>query len=201
MNFSNLYELSAHSRNVGLCAVFISQQLGLDSTLSQDAYLVGIFHDLGKNYVDQTILNKPAKLNPSEYEHIKLHVDYSHAVAIENQLKPHIVEAIWEHHENFDGTGYPRGLKGDRISILGRIVRLSDFFVSLFENRVYRRAFSYQDVISIIQDNKAFFDPQVLNVFSELFCNLQWLEFVSSLTGDKEYRQNNQIDLSAIVNI
>lgn len=184
MNISDFQGLQYHCRNVGLCAYQLSNKLGLDYDTCLNAYITGLIHDLGKSVVNQAILNKPTKLSDQEFEMIKLHVEHSVSIAIENYHSQEIVQAVAEHHENFDGTGYPNQLKELQISLLGRILRLSDFFISLFENRVYRKAFSCNDALKIIYENAKLFDPKVLNTFSSLFEDQDWLEFLRRLSGE-----------------
>ncbi|MCL2500568.1 MAG: response regulator [Defluviitaleaceae bacterium] len=140
-------------------------------------------HDLGKIAVTDTILNKPGKLTPEEFDVIK-----THTIEGENIINDIINESGDEeflrcallcagnHHERWDGTGYPRGLKGEEIPLHGRIMALADVYDALVSERPYKPAFSHERAVVIIKENDGtHFDPNIVEVFLEIsgdFANL-----------------------------
>jgi len=134
-------------------------------------------HDIGKVGIPDHILLKPGKLTPEEFEVIKKHVDYG-VIALQNEvvgdaLVPSFVKTaidiIGGHHEKYDGTGYPKGLKGEQISLPGRLMAVIDVFDALISKRVYKEAFSYDTSVAIIREGAGtHFDPDVAFAFLEI---------------------------------
>ena len=130
-------------------------------------------HDLGKIAVSDLLLNKPDKLTADEYEIIK-----THALAGEKIIDDIIDEAGYEdlmhnakllagsHHERWDGTGYPRGLKGEEIPLQGRIMAIADVYDALVSERPYKKAYTHERAVEIIKENSGtHFDPAIVEVF------------------------------------
>jgi putative two-component system response regulator len=133
-------------------------------------YHASPMHDVGKIVIPPAILNKHGALTEEEFELIKTHPRKAHQFlkgASRKILKAaHII--AYEHHEKWDGSGYPRGLKGEEINIFGRIVALADVFDALTHDRVYKKAWSFDDAAAyIIERSAKQFDPQVVAVFEE----------------------------------
>ena len=144
----------------------IAIRMGLHDDLIKDVYIAALNHDNGKSYMLSDVLNKPGKLSEEEYELIKYHVIYSTIAAIENDYSKNAIKFILYHHENYDGTGYPCGLKEDRIPIGARIIRVADFFDALTNERIYRtEAFSVSEAIEIMRANRQLLDPDVFKTF------------------------------------
>jgi len=133
-------------------------------------YHASPMHDVGKIAIPTSILNKAERLSPQEFEIIKTHPQKAHQFlkgASRKILKAaHII--AYEHHEKWDGSGYPRGLKGEEINILGRIVALADVLDALTHDRVYKKAWSFDEAVSyIIERSATQFDPQIVTIFQE----------------------------------
>ncbi|MCL4783641.1 MAG: CHASE2 domain-containing protein [Bryobacterales bacterium] len=132
-------------------------------------------HDMGKVGVTDAILRKPGKLSPAEFEEIKKHVAFGRKVLLDAKShSTHLDDAIWtvafhivsHHHERWDGSGYPEGLKGEEISIEGRIVALIDVYDALVSERIYKRALSHEEALDILRQSKGtHFDPVVVEAF------------------------------------
>ena len=133
-------------------------------------------HDLGKIVVSDLILNKPGKLLPSEFEEIKVHALEGEKIindiitkAGDDTFLHHAMELAGSHHERWDGGGYPRGLKGDEIPLVGRIMALADVYDALVSKRPYKNAFSHEEAMKIIAENKGTqFDPVLTDLFVEV---------------------------------
>jgi putative two-component system response regulator len=133
-------------------------------------YHAAPMHDVGKIVIPAAILNKPGALTEEEFELIQTHPTKAHIFlkgASRKILKAADIIA-YEHHEKWDGSGYPRGLKGEEINVFGRIVALADVFDALTHDRVYKKAWSFDEAAAYIIDRSAKqFDPQVVAVFQE----------------------------------
>jgi len=125
-----------------------------------------MLHDIGKLGISDTILLKPGKLTPEEYEAVKKHpVIGADIVSVAGFLKD-IVPFILGHHERYDGTGYPRGLKGEEIPLGARILAVVDVYEALTADRPYHKAISKEEAIKILRSGmNTQFDPKVVDVF------------------------------------
>ena len=149
------------------------------SSISDDYFrnvvLAAPLHDIGKIKIPDVILNKPAKLNDKEYDIIKKHAIYGANIvrktiySIENKDYADVAYNIAKyHHERWDGTGYPEGLKGEDIPLEARIMSLADVYDALISERVYKKAYSQEIAIKIIQEGSGSqFDPLLASLFVE----------------------------------
>jgi len=133
-------------------------------------------HDLGKIAVTDLILNKPERLTDDEFEVIKTHAEEGEKI-IDNIISESGDEAFLlnaklfagYHHERWDGTGYPRGLKGEEIPLQGRIMAIADVYDALVSERSYKKAFTHEKAVEIIMENKGKqFDPKIADLFFEV---------------------------------
>ena len=153
----------------------ISKQLAhLEGHLSahevEIIYLASPLHDIGKVLVDNSILHKPGNLTDEEFSEMKNHP--SHAVKILKKSERELIKTArtiaYEHHENWDGSGYPQGLKGENIHIYGRIVAIADVLDALTHKRVYKEAWSFNDAASyVIGLAGSKFDPRLIELFKD----------------------------------
>jgi uncharacterized domain HDIG len=154
-----------HRERVAELAAIIAEKLNLGVKTQNDIVLAAYLHDIGKLKLDPNILNKPGKLTPEEYNHIKTHVLHSADYAIEHGFNAKIVGYIRHHHENYDGSGYPNSLQGNDIPIGARIIRVADFYDALTNDRVYRKKFSREEAIKVMKESASFLDPIVFEIF------------------------------------
>lgn len=133
-------------------------------------YHASPMHDIGKIAIPKEILHKPDQLTPAEFEIMKTHAEKGGGFLKNSHRKLFKAAAIiaHEHHEKWDGSGYPRGLKGTDIHIYGRIVALADVFDALTHKRTYKESWSVDNTIAYIKDNSGtHFDPQLVETFIE----------------------------------
>ena len=127
-------------------------------------------HDIGKIAIPKEILHKPGRLTPKEFEIMQTHAQKGRDF-LKNSKRQLLTAAsiiAHEHHEKWDGTGYPRGLKGDEIHIFGRIVALADVFDALTHKRQYKNAWDVNEAVDYIKSLKGIqFDPQLVDIFIE----------------------------------
>ena len=133
-------------------------------------------HDLGKIFIPDEILNKPGRLNEQEFHYVYKHPENVKKVLDHHEFNENskAMQLLYdttllislEHHENFDGSGYPRHLKGEEISILGRIARVADVISALMGHRCYNREFnSFESITNYLVKNKgALFDPHIVDI-------------------------------------
>jgi len=149
----------------------------LSNDIIESLYKLAPLHDIGKVGIPDHILLKQGKLTPEEYEIMKTHPTLgSDALAAAESSLPapskflHIGREIaGGHHEKWDGSGYPKGLKGDDIPISARLMALADVYDALICKRVYKKAFSHEDAVAFIRDGRgAHFDPDVVDAFLEI---------------------------------
>ncbi|MGE4552696.1 MAG: HD-GYP domain-containing protein [Desulfovibrionaceae bacterium] len=131
----------SHCVNVAALSVVVGQFLGLERPSLMLLGLAGLFHDLGKTRIDKRILNKPGRLNADEFEEMKKHPGYSRDIlAGYGDMPPEVVRAAAEHHEKYNGLGYPDHLPHEGLSPLSRILSMADVFDALTSRRPYKDA-------------------------------------------------------------
>lgn len=161
-------ETANHTVRVGDMSYELALLAGLPTEEAELIRMASPMHDVGKIGIPDRILNKPGKLTEVEYTEIKRHSEIGYGILNKSErsvLKAAAVIA-YQHHEQWDGQGYPRGLKGEEIHIYGRIVALVDVFDALFSNRVYRPAFPLDKVLQIIKEGVGRqFDPRLSALF------------------------------------
>jgi response regulator RpfG family c-di-GMP phosphodiesterase len=161
-------ESGNHVKRVAKVSKVIALGMGFSE---QEATLIETaspLHDLGKIGISDVILNKKGKLTENEINKMRTHVDIGYDILKTSKHKAFKYAAIIakEHHEKWDGTGYPDKLKGDSINILGRITALSDVFDALMSHRCYKKSWSFEDAIELIKNEKGkHFDPDIVDVF------------------------------------
>jgi HD-GYP domain-containing protein (c-di-GMP phosphodiesterase class II) len=152
-----------HSDRVSHLARLIAIELELSPEEVDLISTAGLVHDLGKIGVPENILRKPSRLTDSEFAQIKLHPDIGRKIVQEIPLMFRAVPSVLHHHERWDGTGYPRGLKGDQIPLFARILAVADAFDAMSSPRCYKDPISIDFVLTEIERCKnTQFDPQVV---------------------------------------
>ncbi len=138
-----------HSVHVALVASRLAREMGL-KTEAKWVYEAGLLHDIGKLYISEELLVTRKVFSPQERQAMQLHVTYTQGI-LKGYNYPHqLIEACYQHHERLNGSGYPLGLKGDQISVGGRILAVADVFTALVTPRPYRNALSVKQAIEIM---------------------------------------------------
>jgi putative nucleotidyltransferase with HDIG domain len=156
-----------HIRRVQIYATGLARELGVrDEATIKAIEAAALLHDTGKLAVPEHILNKPGKLTPEEFEQMKLHVDVGADILSAIDFPYPVVPIVRCHHENWDGSGYPRGVTGADIPIGARILSVVDCYDALTSDRPYRRALSDDDAIAILRERRGtMYDPLVVDTF------------------------------------
>ncbi|HPU28603.1 MAG TPA: HD-GYP domain-containing protein, partial [Phycisphaerae bacterium] len=161
---------SGHSERVGFLSHLIGQRMGLSPEQLQDLEWGGLLHDVGKIGIREGILTKPSGLTAEEFDHIKEHVRMSYEIVAPIECMASVRDVVLYHHEVPDGTGYPKGLKGDEIPLLARIVHVADTFDALTTSRSYRKAFPLSKALAIMQSEKGTkLEAEIVDIFVEAF--------------------------------
>ncbi len=161
-------ETGAHIARVSKYSLLISQALGQDKAIQDLLYYTAPLHDIGKLGIPDSILLKPGKLSKEEFLIIKTHTTIGFNILKNSSSKYLKAGAIIAktHHESFDGTGYPNGLKGTDIPVFGRIVNIADVFDALTTKRPYKDAWLFDNTMDYIMDNKnSYFDSDLADLF------------------------------------
>jgi len=150
-------------KSIGVALKMTDDELNLLKLISE-------LHDIGKIAIDDSILNKPGKLNDKEWEVIKKHPEIGYRILSATPEYSEIAQDILSHHERYDGKGYPRGLKGDEIPVRAKIIAIADAFDAMISDRPYRKAMTSSEAIEEIKRNTGTqFDPTVAKIFIDLF--------------------------------
>ena len=143
-----------HSESVAAILVDMAREMTFDAEQVEKARIAGKLHDLGKIGIRDDILLKPAAPNKEEWEILKLHPSIGAEILSPIPSLADIIPAIASHHERIDGNGYPKGLKGDRIHLLARMIAVADTYDALTSDRPYRKGFSHEKAMTIIEEVK-----------------------------------------------
>lgn len=169
---------AGHSARVGAYSAGIARLMGLSEASCRLTYYAGLLHDYGKIGIRDDVLLKPAELTPEEYEYIKEHPIHTFRLLSKIRFPEDLADIPFvaaAHHERWDGTGYPHGLKGDEIPIGSRIVAVADAYDALTEERVYHEPWRPEKaLVELTMRSGTYFDPQVIEAFVEYFsCEIE----------------------------
>ena len=163
-------ETANHVRRVAEFTHFLALKTGMDDREATLLKQASFMHDVGKIGIPDALLNKPGALTKEEFDQVKSHTTIGHTLLKNSQreiLQKAAIVAL-QHHERWDGQGYPQGLSGGDIHIFGRITALADVFDALFNKRVYRDALPLAQVVEILKEEKGRqFDPELTDLFLE----------------------------------
>jgi putative nucleotidyltransferase with HDIG domain len=165
----------SHVRRVQAYAVALAEAMGITDEESIKAIkAAALLHDTGKLAVPEHILNKPGKLTPSEFDQMKLHVDVGADILSLVDFPYPVVPIVRGHHENWDGSGYPRGTSGEDIPIGARILSVVDCYDALTSDRPYRAALSDEAALDILRQRRGtMYDPRVVDAFIAIHRNVE----------------------------
>lgn len=159
-----------HEHRVGEIATAIATELGLPADRVEGIRVAGYLHDVGKIAVPAEILSKPKRLSPVEFELVKQHAQQSYEILKGVEFPWPVAEAAWQHHERLDGSGYPRGLKGEEIIFESRILAVADTVEAMASHRPYRPGLGIEAALAEIEENRGtLYDPSVVDACLQLF--------------------------------
>jgi len=151
-----------HSTNVAKYAVAIGRDMGMSPSQLEELHIASILHDVGKIGISERIISKPDRLNSEEFNIMKDHPAHGIRILEPIGFEPTIINAIYQHHERFDGKGYPQGLSGEQASLAARILNVADTIDAMVSERPYRGTISSNEVIlELERESGGQFDPNV----------------------------------------
>jgi len=164
-----------HSVRVSNISVQIGSAVGMSRLELNELKILGLMHDIGKIAVKEELLNKPSVLTPEEYENIKKHPEAGFRILSTSNDMADLADYVLAHHERWDGKGYPRGLKGEEIPYMSRIISIAEAYDAMTSKAPYRRPLSPRKAYLEIRKNSGSqFDP----VLSKLFLQEVWPDLV-----------------------
>jgi putative two-component system response regulator len=178
-------DTGAHVRRMGLFAEALARALGWDDHLQQQLRLAAPMHDVGKIAVPDSILLKPGRLSPGEFEEIKKHVEVGERILSGSDVPLLAIarEIARAHHERWDGSGYPDGLRGTEIPAPARLVAVLDVYDALTNDRVYRPAMDEEDALRLMRAERgAHFDPEFFDAFERILPELRDIRWQAAET-------------------
>lgn len=157
-----------HSNRVSKCCTAIAAAMGLPAEQINQTGVAGLLHDIGKIGVDESILNKQGLFTETDREEIEKHSESGWRILSNSDEYSYLADFILYHHEYYDGKGYPRGLKGDSIPLISKIITVGDAYDAMTSDRPYRTAITREEAIGELRQKAGTqFDPEVVEVFIE----------------------------------
>lgn len=170
-----------HLQRVRVYAIEVAKELGINGPELEALHAAALLHDIGKLAVPEHIISKPGRLTPEEFEKMKIHTLVGAEILERVRFPYPVVPIVRAHHEKWDGSGYPLGLKGAEIPIGARILSAVDYLDALASDRQYRRALPLKEVMQkLASESGKSFDPRVVNVLERRYQDLERLAVAKS---------------------
>lgn len=160
-------EEMCHGLEVSNLAVMISRELGKSEQFCEKIELAGILHDIGKLKLTKYLYSEEGLL-VEQMKYVRQHSAQSREVILDAGYDKEIADAVYHHHENYDGSGYPDNLRGEAIPEMARILRVCDVYIALTSNRSYRKAFDPKSALEIMIDEVADYDMGIFLAFQRV---------------------------------
>lgn len=162
-------ELHRHSLRVGMIVAAFTRYLGYSRQEQITAIEAALLHDIGKSRISPETLRKPGPLSVAEMQIVKCHPDIGALLLLESRSSDlRVLNAIQQHHERLDGTGYPRGLRGSSVCELARILSICDVFAALTEERAYQAPYAQDQAVQVLLGKCGALDTALVNSFAQL---------------------------------
>lgn len=161
-------EIISHGICVSNLAFAVAKELELPEHQCHNIAIAGLLHDIGKIKLNTYVYGREKTLAIDQIRYVRLHSALGYAILKDRAYEDEILEAVLYHHENYDGSGYPKNLKGDEIPIGAKILRVCDAFGALISNRPYREAFDKDTALDIMVEEVKYFDMKVYLAFQRV---------------------------------
>lgn len=171
---------SGHSTRVGDMSFDLARAMGLKGSELENIHIAAHLHDIGKMGIPENILNKRGKLLPHEWAEIQRHPEIGYKILAKSKGLQKIAEIVLHHHERWDGSGYPHGLREDKIPLGSRIIGVTDAIDAITSVRPYRKAMSWEECWEELLANKGIqFDPVAVEASEKMLkrWEVRWQEF------------------------
>ena len=195
-----------YMHSVAVCALMIAsaKELGLNQAQCREAGIAGLLHDIGKVSIPNVIINKTGPLTEQEVRLIRTHPEKGYSLLKEQyNVSPGVLDVCLHHHEKIDGSGYPKGLKGDQISTLTKIAAVCDVYDAITSDRPYKAGWKPAEAMKKMAQWEGHFDPRIFQLFVKVIGIYPIGSFVRLQSGKMGvvYQQNSQSLLNPQVNI
>jgi diguanylate cyclase (GGDEF)-like protein/putative nucleotidyltransferase with HDIG domain len=185
-----------HLQRVRIYAIEVAKELGMKGMDLEALHAAALLHDIGKLAVPEHIISNPGRLTPEEFEKMKIHTIVGAEILERVRFPYPVVPIVRAHHEKWDGSGYPFGLKGLEIPIGARILSAVDYLDALASDRQYRRAMPLEQVMKQLgEESGRAFDPQVVNVLTKRYRSLENLAKAKSGSADGALALSSEIKI------
>lgn len=165
-----------HAVQVSDLAFHVSREMGLDEEMCNEMSVAGILHDIGKLRLISYIYGDHDPLIIEELKYVRMHSTLAYEELLGQGYSDNVLESILYHHENYDGSGYPANLRGDKIPLGARILRICDVYSALRSDRPYRRAMDMDKAMKVMIGEVKYFDMGVFLAFQRVVHRLKWRE-------------------------
>jgi response regulator RpfG family c-di-GMP phosphodiesterase len=183
-------EPEGHPERVLAYSLLLGRQIGLTAEIMTALEMGARLHDIGKIGVPDSVLKKPFPLNEDEWALMRLHPAQGQQMVRSMKLPETVAQIVGQHHEKWDGSGYPQGLKEKEIHIGARVFAVADAFDAITSERVYRRARGYQDALEeILLNSGTQFDPEIVDAFANIDQE-EWIEIKNQCTEERSFETN-----------
>jgi diguanylate cyclase (GGDEF)-like protein/putative nucleotidyltransferase with HDIG domain len=187
-----------HLQRVRVYAMELAKDLGLSEDETEALQAASVLHDIGKLAVPEHIVSKPGKLTPEEFEKMKIHPIIGAEILEQVEFPYPVVPIVRSHHEKWDGSGYPNGLKGEEIPIGARILSAVDCLDALASDRQYRRALPLDEAMAkVAADAGKSFDPQVVEILQRRYIELEKLAHAQPSTPMAKLSKDVKVERGA----
>jgi HD-GYP domain-containing protein (c-di-GMP phosphodiesterase class II) len=160
-------DTDAHNYRVTIFSVRLAEAISLDRKIIRTLIKGAFLHDVGKIGISDNILLKPGRLTEAEFEIMKTHVSQGLDIIERSGWLKDSADIVGYHHEKLDGSGYPNGFGGEKVPITARIFAIADVFDALISRRPYKKSFSFEETMKIIEENRGnHFDPGLIDSFT-----------------------------------
>lgn len=168
-----------HGIFVSKLAYLLAKELGENEEFCYNLAMAGVLHDIGKIRLSRYLYGKEEEaLMVEELKYVKMHSAYSYEILRKRKFPLFVLEAIYHHHENYDGSGYPSNLKGEDIPLSARILRTCDVFAALVSDRPYRAAFDVETALQVMIEEVKNFDMKVFIAFQRVAHSPGFMEII-----------------------
>lgn len=188
LDYSLLQQLE-HGMLVASLAVSLAKKLGCGKAFVQEVGLAGLVHDIGKTRLNRYVENGRETMTVEEIKYVRMHSMFSAEILRRKGFSESVCEMVLYHHENADGSGYPRNLHEDAIPLGSKILRVCDVYAALIADRPYRSAFDKQTAISLMIEEVKNFDMKIFLTFQQMIHETELEEsadFLSSLPEEEQ---------------